>query len=517
MMETWGNLILFNAASATVLAGVVAMIAPRTKRPSLVHGLWLLVLLKLVSVPALEIPLLPSIETLLPSEPLVASVGPTLDVVSTPETVATKPTNPGLGARAALVLTMALGAAGLLSLAGWRVHRFRRLLRHASEAPPGLQQRAARLAAALGLAYPPPIRIVPDRIPPAVWPALGRSQILLPARLLDRLSADELDTLLAHELAHIRRRDHWVRPFELLITAFYWWHPVTWWARRNLRLAEEKSCDELVLDSLPGHSRAYAESLLKTVEFLSTREDRIPALAIGAGETHRLKERVVMILNREIASPITSRARVAFAAVALLAMLVSPAWVESKTAHEHQPEHTRAEREYVAKMLAVHREELRLERELHELQAKRSELEHELQSVMFQTEQKRLNEEAEQLLEAGEELQAVEVRRHLEMLQREVARDLDYQRSELLRGRKQTDLELQLRELELSREEMMVEGEAELAREVTEKALAVEHALQALRLETLEAEVQRNHERLEMEADHLREEAEKAAAEAKAD
>jgi beta-lactamase regulating signal transducer with metallopeptidase domain len=73
--------------------------------------------------------------------------------------------------------------------------------------------------------------------------ALARASgpvLLLPRDLLDELTPDERDALLAHELAHVRRRDHWVRLLELAATALFWWYPVAWWARAALRRAEER-------------------------------------------------------------------------------------------------------------------------------------------------------------------------------------------------------------------------------------------------------------------------------------
>ena len=67
--------------------------------------------------------------------------------------------------------------------------------------------------------------------------------------------------LLLHELAHLKRRDHWVRWLELVVAGLYWWHPVVWWARRALREAEEQCCDAWVVWAMPDRSRTYASCL----------------------------------------------------------------------------------------------------------------------------------------------------------------------------------------------------------------------------------------------------------------
>jgi len=119
------------------------------------------------------------------------------------------------------------GAAFVLALAAWRFARFRRLLDWAEPPPPELAARTAALAARLGLAHVPRLLVVPARIPPMLWPEPGGARLLLPRELLAELTPAERDALLAHELAHVRRRDHWVRLVETLATSLFWWYPLS--------------------------------------------------------------------------------------------------------------------------------------------------------------------------------------------------------------------------------------------------------------------------------------------------
>ena len=50
----------------------------------------------------------------------------------------------------------------------------------------------------------------------------------------ERLDATAQEAILAHELAHVRRKDHWVRLLELVVTTLFWWHPAVWWACRRI-------------------------------------------------------------------------------------------------------------------------------------------------------------------------------------------------------------------------------------------------------------------------------------------
>jgi beta-lactamase regulating signal transducer with metallopeptidase domain len=120
--------------------------------------------------------------------------------------------------------------------------------------------------------------LVPGKLSPMLWTLGGSPRLILPADLLAGLTAEQRATLLVHELAHLHRRDHYVRWLELVTMALYWWHPVVWWARYELREAEELCCDAWVVWALPGAGRTYAEALLECLDFLSDVSAPLPAV-----------------------------------------------------------------------------------------------------------------------------------------------------------------------------------------------------------------------------------------------
>ena len=105
-----------------------------------------------------------------------------------------------------------------------------------------------------------------------------RPRLILPRELWKSLDDHQRATLIIHELAHLRRGDHHLRFFELLVTALYWWHPVLWWARRALRDVEEQCCDAWVVWALPDAAKSYAETLLETLDFLNQSRPRRAAV-----------------------------------------------------------------------------------------------------------------------------------------------------------------------------------------------------------------------------------------------
>lgn len=334
-MDDLLSIAVSNAVAATVLAVAAIAVGAVYRRPALVHGLWLLVLLKLVTPPLLFIPVawpaaaeMPAEVAVIQEEPTIAPAGgssearPTLQLPEQPAAAAEQPAGedefvgeeaPPIAEEAAipvpvvlpetplwpeiLRIVWAVGALAWFVLVLERLHHFRRLLRFARPAPAALQERTRRLAGALGLKNCPRVRLLPGRIAPMLWAVGGPPRLLVPADLIAVLSDEQLDTLLVHELAHLRRRDHWLRVLEFVVMGLYWWHPVVWYARRELREAEEQCCDAWVVSTLPNTGRTYASALLDTLDFLSTTQAAVPPLASGLGQIADLKRRLTMIMQ----------------------------------------------------------------------------------------------------------------------------------------------------------------------------------------------------------------------------
>jgi hypothetical protein len=157
-----------------------------------------------------------------------------------------------------------------------------------------------------------------------LW-AVGRSpRLLFPVQLLERLTPEQRAGLLTHELAHLRRRDHWVRIVEFLVLGLYWWCPLVWWACAELREAEEECCDAWVVWALPGGSRAYALALVVTVDFLAAAPPDLPLLASGIGHVQRLKRRLTMILGGTTPRTLTFSGLLGLAGLGLLLLPLVP-------------------------------------------------------------------------------------------------------------------------------------------------------------------------------------------------
>jgi beta-lactamase regulating signal transducer with metallopeptidase domain len=298
---------LSNAAIAAVLALVALAVGRAFRSPAVRHAAWLIVLLKLVTPPLFGVPLtvLPATWAAPPAEPsaVYALISPAVDPAwrapagDGPAAPAAWERYRPDGAAGWAVVGWAAGAAGWFAWQGRRVVRFRRRVARAEDAPPEVEAAAARIAEALGIARPPAVKVATGIGSPMLW-GWGRGTVVLfPRDLLARLSPEARDTLLAHELAHFLRRDHWVRVLEFVATGLYWWHPAVWLARHGIEAAEEECCDAWVVAGLAASPRRYAEALLAAVDFeAELRRPCLPPGACAASRSARLLQRRLLAI-----------------------------------------------------------------------------------------------------------------------------------------------------------------------------------------------------------------------------
>jgi uncharacterized protein (TIGR03435 family) len=123
--------------------------------------------------------------------------------------------------------------------------------------------------------------------------------ILLPIGCMTGLSSLQIEAILAHELAHIRRHDYLVSMFQSVMETIFFYHPAVWWVSTRMRREREHCCDDLAVE-LCGDRIAYARAL----SFLE--EQRSAALVGVFGATGGvLKMRIARLLstNRPLAFP----------------------------------------------------------------------------------------------------------------------------------------------------------------------------------------------------------------------
>ena len=375
------NAILSWTVSNIVLAGLLAVLAFVVSRlwrnPQVAHALWLLVLIKLVTPPIVSIenpwpkaidnkpapvpqtaaakpsPVLdlekemPAPEITrqpLPSSPdTVVEIAPIEDVpapanLPKPEPMA-QPTkafsSTPMDYSGWIIAAWGFGAIAFSGLVWVRCLRFRRLLKSTFPAEENIQAETFRLSERMGLTRTPEVSFVDAAIPPLVWGVCRRPRILLPRKLFQDLNLEQQQTVLAHELAHIRRGDHRLRWIEVSVRLLFWWYPLVWWAGREMRRAEEECCDAWVIWTLPESRQAYGQALCQTIEFLSDAEFRVPSAVGTTMGTHFLKRRIQMIVKQNIPHRMSWRSR---SAVVLLAAIALPLAAQTREPDSSKPE-----------------------------------------------------------------------------------------------------------------------------------------------------------------------------------
>jgi beta-lactamase regulating signal transducer with metallopeptidase domain len=202
-----------------------------------------------------------------------------------------------------------------------RTMRFSHYARSGKLASPSLTRQVAELSAVLGVRAPD-VRILADLPSPVVW-CLFRPVLLWPKGLQDQLSAGGRQAVLVHELAHLRRRDHWVRWLELAAAVIYWWNPLFWLARRQMRFHAELACDAWVTGTLPGTRRDYAEALLEVCVRSSRAAAPWPAVGVGGEGRRDFQRRLTMIMREQVPCRLATGVKLF---VVLLLTAALPAW-----------------------------------------------------------------------------------------------------------------------------------------------------------------------------------------------
>ena len=118
--------------------------------------------------------------------------------------------------------------------------------------------------------------------------------ILLPLGAVNALKQEEVEAILAHELAHILRSDYLFNILQSVIEVLFYFNPAVWWLSANIRIERENCCDDIAVE-LCGNSLAYAKALVSLQEM----NQASPSFAMSfSGKKHQLLKRVKRILNQ---------------------------------------------------------------------------------------------------------------------------------------------------------------------------------------------------------------------------
>jgi beta-lactamase regulating signal transducer with metallopeptidase domain len=311
------------------------------RRPAVQHVLWVVVLVKFITPPLVSWPwtvqqmqgLAGPTRSFAPASARTRTKRveglPTSGKEASLETVADAPAR-GVVARerpeiANIVLWLAMvgwlvGAAVCLILQIRRIARHASLVRQGTTASEQLREVVRKSAQRLNL-RPPRVVVVRGLLSPFMW-FVGHLRLVWPEAMSGRAAIARARSIIAHELAHVRRGDHWVAWLELAAGIVWWWNPLFWLVRRQLRETGEMACDALAIGTYPESRREYAELLLELSAGIQTGAPA-PVLAVSAGTPSSFERRLSMILSDRVSGKLSSWGILAAVCLSLVAL---PGW-----------------------------------------------------------------------------------------------------------------------------------------------------------------------------------------------
>ena len=190
----------------------------------------------------------------------------------------------------------AIWLAGVLLLAvrafgGW--FQLQQIRRHARGIIPAqVESRFRKVASRIRVGKRVALRLSDEVMTPFVM-GVWRATVILPVSTIMQLEPAQLEAVLAHELAHVRRWDYLLNLMQTVVECLFFFHPAVWWVSRRARELREICCDEVAMQSC-GDPVIYAEALLQLEE---QRVQRLQLAAALHGNGGSLLARVKQVLG----------------------------------------------------------------------------------------------------------------------------------------------------------------------------------------------------------------------------
>ncbi|QDT01449.1 M56 family metallopeptidase [Adhaeretor mobilis] len=231
-------------------------------------------------------------------------------------------------------LTFALLVTGLVG--SERLRRAAKPMGSFGEMGVAVNETCQRLAETLQVSRKVVVKIC-DALAEPVLIGILRPLILLPPAALTGWSPEQLEMVLLHELAHVRRWDNLVNLAQRIIESLLFFHPCVWWLSRQVRIDREQCVDALVV-ARTARPQAYAELL---VDFAAARGNSKhaklpPTLAASAMARHPLAGRIRSILNLEDEPMLVKRSTVTLAGFAAVAVVSIVLWQPALRSVAHE-------------------------------------------------------------------------------------------------------------------------------------------------------------------------------------
>jgi WD40 repeat protein/beta-lactamase regulating signal transducer with metallopeptidase domain len=187
-----------------------------------------------------------------------------------------------------------LGAAVYLAVVARRMWRWKSAVRRSQIRSDGpLFELVKRLSAQLGMRRKVGVRVTAESLGPAIV-GIIRPAILLPDVVVSKCPVEQLDSIVAHELIHVRRCDAAVGVLQVLAQSLWWFHPLVWWANRAVCRERERCCDAETVGSLACAPEQYAQCLLDVLRLERQLEPAVGMPGMHPYQITRMRLETVM-------------------------------------------------------------------------------------------------------------------------------------------------------------------------------------------------------------------------------
>lgn len=287
---------LMNSAWQVPLVLLVAMVAARLVArlysAAAVHWTWVSALVLATVLPALRVKMWPKF----PWGRAVAAAGGHVQVTMMPGTAVAgghlRLSFTTIAVLLAIYCAVTLYFVGRIALGVWKARSLRRHARAVQLSEP-LQMRWEALCRRLGVAG-----VVLCESAQVAGPAMvGRQTVLLPTQFIGKVQKEDLEAALAHELAHVRRRDYVKNLGHALLMLPVAYHPCAWLIKNRVAESREALCDAMAAEVMESR-RMYARSLLRLAMLIPAGLHGGATAAMGIFEGNTLERRVAMMTDR---------------------------------------------------------------------------------------------------------------------------------------------------------------------------------------------------------------------------
>jgi beta-lactamase regulating signal transducer with metallopeptidase domain len=310
--------IFIQSSVLIILLLIIDLLLRKRVRAIFRYCLWMLVLIKLIMPVSFTLPTgigywmgdhfpnevsmakwVPQTEEIVLTTPNVRQDSIPLEPVMTNETAVTGIELKPICWQGWVFLGWLVGMLVLLALLVQRIFSVTGLIAQGRPANKRLLDMLHECCCQIGIRQNIELRLSDNALSPAVC-GLFKPMILIPAKVVERLSREKLKTVLIHELAHIKRADVWVNLVQTMLQIVYFYNPLVWLANGMIRRVREQAVDEMVLVTLKPETTSYSNTLIDVAE-MAFWKPNLSLRLIGIVETKRaLQRRIKHILSRPI-------------------------------------------------------------------------------------------------------------------------------------------------------------------------------------------------------------------------